>query len=309
VADLFAQVLVRGVNHLMRRGLEQSYRELNDEIAGIRGRIDIVGSARRLQLAHGRATCAFDELTVDSAANRIVKGTLRFLGRVPALDPVLQRDIRELLRRLSWVSDIQLTGRLLRSIQIHGNNRFYQFLLNVCEFVRNLWLVDEASGDYSFRDFTRDDRAMARVFEHFVFNFYRLERPDIAVKEERITWDASSDSDPKLSYLPQMRTDVSIVLPGTHLIIDTKYYSEALSYYRESESVRSQHLYQIFAYLMNAKTPHGRRLEGMLLYPQVEKKLRLAYEIHGKRIRVCTVDLAQDWRLIREELLGLLPAG
>lgn len=64
----------------------------------------------------------------------------------------------------------------------------------------------------------------------------------------------------------------------------------------------------MFAYLMN--TDHGGRekLEGMLLYPQVQQRIRQAYVIQGMKISVCTVDLAGEWKAIRRELMELLEA-
>ncbi len=44
----------------------------------------------------------------------------------------------------------------------------------------------------------------------------------------------------------------------------------------------------------------------MLLYPTVETDLHLQYTLHGHRISVCTIDLAQDWREIHRRLLGLV---
>jgi 5-methylcytosine-specific restriction enzyme subunit McrC len=46
--------------------------------------------------------------------------------------------------------------------------------------------------------------------------------------------------------------------------------------------------------------------EGILLYPAVESTLRLSYEMHGHTLRICTIDLAQDWHEIRQELLQLI---
>ncbi len=306
VYDLFAYVLINGLKHLIRRGLERAYLEVCDDLSGIRGRVDIVGSARRLQLAHGRATCFFDELAVDTQANRILKSTLRWLAAEPKLDADLRHQLNQLDRQLGGISVVPISSRSFRTIQLNGNNRFYRFLLNLCAFVRNAWLADEKPGSQKFRDFQRDERAMARVFEDFVFNFYRLERPDLVVKEDRIAWQATSETDPSLSRLPQMRTDVSITLPGTKLIIDTKYYSQTFSQYYDSETFRSAHLYQMLAYLMNTPRDPTRTLEGMLLYPQVDRPLRESYTMQGLRIRVCTVDLALEWPQIRADLLELL---
>jgi 5-methylcytosine-specific restriction enzyme subunit McrC len=90
------------------------------------------------------------------------------------------------------------------------------------------------------------------------------------------------------------------------LIIDTKFYRNTLATFHDAQSVHSANLYQMFAYLTNARTQDGRHVSGMLLYPKVDKDLRHTYRLHGLDIHVYTVDLSQDWKLIRADLLELV---
>ncbi len=46
--------------------------------------------------------------------------------------------------------------------------------------------------------------------------------------------------------------------------------------------------------------------EGILLYPAVGEKVDFKAKIDGHPVRVCTVNLDQDWRLIRKDLLALV---
>jgi len=305
LADLFAHVLIGGVRHVARRGLEKGYEEHSDELRSVRGRVNVLESARRFLLRHGRASCSYDELTVNTPANRIVKATLRHLAGVPSLDRHLKTELLALYRSLSGVDSVALSSRLFRTIQLHSNNGYYRFLLNVCEFVCDAWLVDQKTGDYRFRDFLRDEDRMALVFQSFVFNFLRLERPDLAPRVEYITWRVESETDPALALLPRMETDISLVSQTDKLIIDTKYYAKTLQERYDKESIHSANLYQMFAYLMNVPD-ENRKVSGMLLYPVVTRALRESYRFQGKVIRVCTVDLSQDWPEIRDELLRLV---
>ena len=47
LANLFAHVLCQGIDHMKRRGLEQGYELREDELPGVRGRLDILRTARR----------------------------------------------------------------------------------------------------------------------------------------------------------------------------------------------------------------------------------------------------------------------
>ncbi len=128
LADLFARILIRGVRELRRRGLERGYAEHDDEIRAIRGKIHMLDTEGRLLSRHGLARCQFDELTVDTAQNRVIKSAIVTLSNVPSLDrgnrAVLQRQARE----LTEIRDLPLSAGLFREIRFHANNRHYKFL-------------------------------------------------------------------------------------------------------------------------------------------------------------------------------------
>lgn len=310
LVDLFASVLNSGIKHLLRRGLDQDYILHDEAIAGVRGRINIGITARQMLLQHGRAYCEFDELSVDSLPNQILLSTVRRLLKSPKLDKNLRLTLRGLNRELGGISEIPLSKHAFRKIQLHGNNRAYRFLLNICELVLDMSILDEEAGHYKFRDFIRNEKQMARLFENFVFNFYRIHRPDLTIKKERIYWQASSDSDPDLRYLPSMETDISVrsKLENKTLIIDTKFYQNTFQKYYESETVHSGNLYQIYSYLKNLEPNGGSDAEadGMLLYPVIERSVRQTYKLPGHKVHICTLNLAADWQEIRDELHSIV---
>ena len=308
LVNLYASVLLQGMRHLMRRGLEQSYIAERAEIPGIRGRANIAITARRMLAVHGKAFCEFDELSIDTTANQILVSTLYRLSASPELDRELREAITTMLRKLRGISRVELQAQLFRRVQFHRNNGFYRFLLNVCELAFESSIATEEAGRYRFRDFLREPERMASLFERFILNFARRERRDAVVKSDRIIWDAGSDVDPELAFLPTMNTDISVRWPGRTLIIDAKFYQDTLRSKFGVSRVHSGHLYQLYSYLRNLEPRGGadREAEGMLLYPQVDTRLRLKYQVPGHCIRICTLDLSQDWRSVRNELQELL---
>ena len=311
LADLFATVLISGVRHLLRRGLGRGYESFEEDLTTLRGRVMVAESGRRMMTIHGRARCEFDELTINTWPNRVIKATMRHLSGAPTLDEDLRGQLLNLSRELKGVDPIPLNRLAFRSVQLHSNARFYRFLLNICELVVSSWLVDEQTGTYKFRDFLRDEKRMARVFESFVFNLVRLQRPSLDVRKERIPWAATKSGDSSLRYLPTMETDISVRNPLRTLVIDAKYYQETLTRYFDTERVRSDNLYQIFAYLKNLEVHGGQdaTAAGMLLYPTVDQSLRLEYHILGHNIFVCTLNLNQEWQGLRDDLLRLVDLG
>src|SRR5207253_3464761 len=69
LADLFAHVLIGGTNHLLRRGLDRGYLTCSDDLATLRGKIDVTATIKRSLTTKARAHCHFDELSHDVLHN------------------------------------------------------------------------------------------------------------------------------------------------------------------------------------------------------------------------------------------------
>jgi 5-methylcytosine-specific restriction enzyme subunit McrC len=308
IPELFARVLASGTTHLLKRGLDRGYLSETADTRSLRGKLDLTETVKRNLLIRPSVRCAYDELKHNVLHNRILKSTLARLARCIDLDRRLKDEALGLYRRFHDISEIELTPGVFDRVVIHRNNRFYGFLIEVCRILHRSLLVDLKDGRSTFRDFLRDERLMSMVFEKFVRNFYRREQAKLRVHSERITWQDVEAEPAHLTYLPVMRTDVSLDSPTRKVVIDTKYYASTLQSYHGAGTVHSQNLYQLFTYLENLKpTCHAsQRLEGILLYPTTDVSLDLRYRIHGHPIRVATVDLNIPWREVRARLLSLL---
>jgi 5-methylcytosine-specific restriction enzyme subunit McrC len=309
LVELLARVLQSGVTHLLKRGLDRSYVTYEDEIPGVRGRLDLGSSIKRSTFSRARAWCAFDELSPDVLHNRIVKTTLRQLSAVEGLEVGLAEQLRSLYRRLAGVGEITITTRSFRRTTLGRNNAYYGFLLDVCEIVHRNLLVSEGEGTVVFRDFTRDDVQMARLFERFLFRFYQKEQSAFEVDASHLSWNATGTVE-NLGYLPRMRTDIELHSADTSIVIDAKYYSDTLTEHFGKASVHSAHLYQLFAYLRHVDaTGPARPARGMLIYPRTTKTVRIDVTLFEHPVTVATVNLAQGWEQVREDLLSLLPGA
>ena len=174
-------------------------------------------SLRRSLFMLGRSQCVYDELTSNTLSNQIIKSTLLALRNVSQLDTDLRSQIHQKVRQLQGIDVIRLYDNIFKSVQEKWNARFYRFLLNICEllFYHSL-LVDEASGDIKFRDFTRDKERMWQLFQNFLLNFILRRCERWSAKAEQIKWRANSSTDPDLRLLPRMTTDISAWRPGEH---------------------------------------------------------------------------------------------
>lgn len=311
VLNLLAAVLNHGVERLLRQGLHRAYCSHTETLAGVRGRVDMSATVKADLLRRARTVCEFDELSHNVLHNRILKATLRNVLQTDGVSAELREAMRATFHRLHDVDEIHLTRRTFPRVQLHRNSRDYRFLLDVCLLLHEYLIPNERTGRFEFRDFLRDERRMRALFERFIRNFFRRHAEGFdTVEAEHLRWADASGSPEDLAMLPNMRTDVTLRRPGLVFIIDAKYYREALQEYRGRVTVRSGHLYQLFAYMANSarKAGHGVEVEGLLLYPLTTRRLEVDFRVHGHRVRVYTLNLNQDWAQIHADLLSLLPA-
>ena len=298
--NLLGRVLLKGTKTLLKRGIDRQYLTENEIYQGIKGKVNITDSLRKNLFSKGLSVCEFDELSADILPNQILKTTLRNLTQIPSLSPTLKHEIRTIIYRLHEVNEIVLTDTIFRQVQISRNNSFYAFLLNISELIYKNLLINEENGHFEFRDFVRNERQMAILFEEFIRNFYKIEMPEAKVFREDLHWKMAGEVH---QFLPKMQTDISIKINGRKLIIDAKYYKETLQKYYDSEKIHSQHLYQLFAYLKNQEDT---KAEGILIYPTVQKSLSLTYTHEEHTIRIETLNLNQDWQGIKADLLRII---
>jgi 5-methylcytosine-specific restriction enzyme subunit McrC len=293
---------------LLRRGLDRDYRDCTDEIATVRGRIELGASLRLQARSVRRLVCEFDELSHDLLHNQIIKASLRRLARAQTIEPALALNLTRTAQRMPEVSDIWLDRSAFARVQLHRNNAYYDLVLKVAELAFDCLLPNAQGSGFAFHDILRDETKMAKVFETFVRNFYRMEQADFAVLPLAIRWDGETVATTGIGRLPTMVTDIYLKSAGRRIIIDTKYYANALQRgVYGSDSFQSGNLYQLFAYLKNAAAdPMFLGCEGMLLYPLNGTALRETYHIQGHPITVATIDLSQPWPMIADDLLVLL---
>ena len=306
VHDLLGKVLASGTFRLLRRGIDRGYREMREDLAGIRGKIAVGETAKRALRARGQVACDFEELSRDVLHNRILRSTLKSLLRLNDLHSGVRAQVRNAYSKLDGVSVVPLNSRLFRQVHIDRNRRYYRFLLSVCRLIHEQLLVDERSGETTFTDFSEE--RMEKLYENFIIGFYRREQDRYRVNHRRtIAWVDEGTPDHQRSKLPRMEADVILEAPERRIIMDAKYYQEALGG-RYGGKLLSNNLYQLLAYLRNreATAAPGPKHEGVLLYPTVETPLAADVRLEGFPIRARSIDLAQDWRCIHDDMLSLI---
>jgi len=303
--DLFAKILTNATKILLKRGIDKTYVEYENVIAGVKGKLNISETLKGNYLSKQKTVCAFDDFSSNTLLNQILVTTLYRLLRTKGLDKDLADESLKLLRMLPGIEPVELKHSLFNQIRLTRNNRFYEFIMNVCHIIYDSTLPSEQQGKFNFADFTRDERKMNKLFEEFIRNFYRLEQNKYTnVGSEIINWQFDEMQAEESQYLPQMKTDITLQNETEKIIIDAKYYSETMIVHYEKEKIKSVNLYQLFSYLENQETKElkTKNATGILLYPTIENDYNLNYKYKNHSIKIRTVNLNSNWKNIEYRL-------
>lgn len=302
LVDLLGKVLAGSCIRLLKQGLDRYYVEHQEEYMGVKGKLNFTATIKQNLLPQNKTICAYDEFDYNILHNQIIKTTIRKLLRVENLNNNIKDELHKIFVKLPPISEITIRTSMFGQIRLNRNNYHYDFILKVCRLIHENLLVDEDTGIYKFRDFIRDDKAMARLFEDFVRNFYKLES-DYRVRAHQIQWQFESITEGSESFLPVMRTDMVLEKSGRKIIIDTKFYTKPIKLNFEKKTFISENMYQLFSYLKNQEVDN---CEGILLYAAVDNDFYHQYRFNNHLISMRSINLNQDWSMIRRDLLMMV---
>lgn len=304
VAELCAAILAKGISGQLKRGLGREYIEQTEALSTVRGRIDISESIKTQSIHKQQLVCSYDEFSVNSYLNRIIKTTMELLLRAD-ISKARKKELKKLLVFFGEVEplDVHLIDW---NIRYNRNNQTYRMLISVCYLVVKGLLQTNSDGSTKLMDFL-DEQRMHRLYEKFILEYYRKEHPKLNASSSQIPWaldDGMSD------MLPVMQSDITLSKGDTVLIIDAKYYSHTTQMQYDVHTLHSGNLYQIFTYVKNKEVEFGaaqHTVSGMLLYAKTDEQVQPdhIYHMSGNRVSVRTLDLNQDFPEIARQLDGI----
>lgn len=315
LVTLAARLLSHAVERRLHRNLSRGYRPQTAVLPRVRGRIDLLRTEAHRLLERGQVACRFEAFTVDTPRNRLVRFALDVVAGRTA-DRSVARRCRELAADLgrSGVSAGRPTAAEAAADVIGRNEAEDRFMIAAARLALDLALPTEDDGPASLAAGDRDVVAARKLFERAAAGFYALELP--ARDAWRVTrgspldWRIEAATPGMREILPAMRTDIVLENRrlGRRVIVDAKFTDILVPGWRRERSLRSSHLYQIYAYLrsQSGRDAMADRAEGLLLHPAIETQVDEAAIIQGHRIRFATVDLAASPAEIRARLLDLV---
>ena len=241
---LFADRLLAAV----RRGLPHRYRPREDDLLLLRGKLDIRRQFSRHIVRADRLACRFDELSVDTPFNRVLKAAVRQL--VPLTRSAgNQRKLAELSARFEFVGDSSDPLRE-RVFLDRTNGAFHRLHGLACRFLAGDWQNTTSGSQQGFALLF----PMNELFEEFVGRRMR-----VALAPRSVHLQHTGEHALDRPQGPLFALNPDIVVDGD-IIIDTKW--KKLEPDEPKAGVNQSDVYQMLAY---ARAYKARRL--LLLYP------------------------------------------
>jgi 5-methylcytosine-specific restriction enzyme subunit McrC len=313
--ELVARLLVHVVEQRLRRNLSKGYLPKHAVLPRVRGRIDMLQTVTGQLLERGRIACSFEEQTMHTPRNRLVRAALDYFAICVEDAEVVHacKSLSNALGRLG-VGPERPSRAEMAADQIGRNETADLLMVNLARMAFEALIPSEQEGMTAAYKADTSPHLVRRLFEKAVANALRIELEPQGWQVRagrRLSWPINSASSHVLSYLPSMQTDIELThhAQKRKVVIDTKFtHIFAATQYRD-EVLKSGYLYQLYTYLRTQEDQgfeKGWTSEGMLLHPQVDGAIDEHIDLQGHRMRFKTIDLTCSGQYLETQLRSCL---
>ena len=315
LADLVAEILAHRVEQRLRRQLSTGFQPREANLRRVKGRIDLLRTTRHRLLDQGLVACRFDELSLDTPANRLVLAALETMANTVQNQDLGSRCGSLALRlRRAGVSGKRPTRRQIASVADSRLLRDDAAMMAAARLALDLALPTEQEGKHALPMPDREEHWARQLFEHAVAGFYDVVASPCGWRVSpgrRLRWNEQDPSPGFEAILPSMTTDIVLDHEdrGHRIVIDTKFTEIVTGGWHRESSLKSGYIYQMYAYLRSQEDIGDELADsasGLLLHPTVGSDMDASAEFQGHRIRFATVDLTASALDIRNRLLQVI---
>jgi 5-methylcytosine-specific restriction enzyme subunit McrC len=290
-----------------RRGLPRSYLGQEEDLAALRGRLDVIRQFTHHAIRPDRLACRFDSLMPDTPLLRIMKACVVMLRR-HARALKTQRSLDELRFLLAEVSDIPVSSLPWAQVRIDRTNRRWETLYGLARlFLKREW--QQTHHDARANQGITLLFAMNHLFEAYIAALARraLQGSDLTVHSQgglrHCLMEEGENGKPRFQTTP----DILIKREGKAvMVIDTKWKLIGRNPEDKKRGVSQSDVYQMMAY---ARLYECR--DVVLLYPHHAglgvEVLEAGYTMIGgdERLRMVSIDLLPGKESVVSSLAGL----
>ena len=185
-ADVLVPAFVAAAQRAFSRGLLHGYRNVEETLTSVRGRIDFAEQVRRRYDIPLPVEVRYDDFTEDVLANRLVKAASARLGAVSIREPRWRRGLGHIEATLANVRLTHFPRREIPVVEFDRLNAHYRDVVELSRLILRHTALDAVRGDLRASGFLMD---MNVVFQEFVT---RALRQELGLSERTFRSDAGS---------------------------------------------------------------------------------------------------------------------
>lgn len=257
--DVFIRHFLKLLEAQLQQGLLRDYRDVEDTLDQVRGRIDLIRQQRENLFKPQRLACRFNELVVDIPVNRLLHTALLCMTHL-ASSPMLRQHIQSMRMRFGGIGVIHKGDHLPRADDLNRMQRRYASVVELARLFIDGQYLDARAGQQQVYSLLFD---MNQLFERFVAVKLRptARKMGLRLMEQGPRKYLGEDDSGKGRLL--MRPDISLwnALNRPVAILDTKW--KLLDSNNPLASLSSADLYQLSTYASAYCCD-----QVMLLYPE-----------------------------------------
>lgn len=305
--EILIRIFCDKLTEAVRKGMPRRYVEKEDDLRALRGGLDVARQFTRHAANPSRLSCRFDELSEDTALNRIMKAAVAHLSRTSRSSANLQR-LRELAFVYADIAETPPTTLRREDVVIDRTNRRWQELLGMARlFLQGRYQTTTGGAGQG----TALLFEMNTLFEEYVGRLisWAAAGTDLSVSLQggRLFCLSAETTERGLF---QTKPDILVRRAGTVThVIDTKWKRISSRIDDPKQGVSQGDVYQMMAYAQLYRAP---RLT--LLYPHhlglgSEERIHARHPITGHEttiIETATVDVANGEKEVLNGLRRLL---
>jgi 5-methylcytosine-specific restriction enzyme subunit McrC len=261
--EVFISQFLKSVNVLVKRGLRSDYVRREDNLAFLKGKLNVGKQVKRNYINKYKFYCEYDEFLLDRPANRLLHSALlkvKTISRSAANQKLLQ-ELEFVFNELPQSSDYKLD---FTNVKLDRGMSYYQVPLAWCKLILEGLSPQSMKGDSHAVSLLFP---MEKVFEDYVAKVLKdqlaVTHPELTISSQ-VTGEylASYDGRDKFSLRPDL-----VVKQGksNQIVLDTKW--KLLDTTLSNSNISQSDIYQLFAY---AKKYLGADTDGqdvVLIYP------------------------------------------
>lgn len=288
----FATFYAQHLETALARGIPRNYRERQERLISLKGRLDIPAQRRLVGLAVP-VECCYDEYSADTQLNRLLLGAVSRLRRLPGVTVTTRQALQALVARLEGVGTVRPSD-LRTSTRFTRLNEHCRAAEHLARIVLEGASVRDEAGSAGAAEFLVD---MNALFEAFVeASLRRHLKRHLDVESQHPTW---LDADGRV----RMKPDLVFRRAGEmSYVADSKYKLTA------DGLGQSPDYYQLLAYTSALDLD-----EGLLIYCQHDGAVppqEVSVRHLGKRLRTQAIqldgppaDVEQQMRTLAQNIL------